>query len=218
MAPAAAASIMDGLGDRPASTPGAVPLLLGCWLSCVAALSACWLKSGTAPSPARSSRELLLAKRGMCAPSGNAIAPAAAARIIEGLGLRPGAVVKLPSLGREGVVVPDVTPDRGWSEGVGSGSCCCCVVSNVGGTSSRSSETSGERTLSSATRPRLLLGCSVDFVAEAVAVAGAGMHPAAAARAMEGVNSRLDWVAAVDWPGAANADALLRPDACGMSP
>lgn len=30
MAPAAAASIMDGLGDRPAGAPRAVPLLLGC--------------------------------------------------------------------------------------------------------------------------------------------------------------------------------------------
>jgi hypothetical protein len=115
-------------------------------------------------------------------------------------------------------VAPDVTPDRGWSDGVGSGSSCCCVVSNVGRASSRSSETSGDRTLSSATRPRLLLGCSVDFVAEAVAVAGAGMHPAAAARAMEGVNSKLDWVAAVDWPAAANAEAFGRPAACGMFP
>jgi hypothetical protein len=36
------------------------------------------------------------------------MAPAAAAKIIEGLGFMPDPVVKLPSFGRVGVAVPDV--------------------------------------------------------------------------------------------------------------
>lgn len=117
------------------------------------------------------------------------MAPAAAARIMEGLGRRPGGVVKLPSFGSVAAAGVDVAGGNGdaapWSS---CWPCCSCVGVLAwcsGSGSAPACDTSGDSTLSSDTLLRLMLGGRGSLTP-----GGAGMAPAAAANAIEGVTSR----------------------------
>jgi hypothetical protein len=132
------------------------------------------------------------------------MAPVAAASIIEGLGLMPGGVVKLPSFGRVGVLAPDTCSDPCCCA---SCCCCCCCCSSC----CWSSEASGERTRSSDTLRMLRfckLGCELSGAREPW---GAGMQPADAASMIDGVASRpvgplaAAWLAVLPLPASAAA-------------